>query len=293
MSPEQLSTYGDQIVSALVALAPRVVGSLLVLVIGWRLIGNVGPLLRRAGKKWDPTLLPFLQTVLVWLLRGALLVAVASALGMPVASLMALLGTAGLAIGLALQGSLSNFAGGIMLLIFRPYKVGDLIEAQGNIGIVREIQIFTTTMVNADKKTIIIPNGPMFAGTIINYNVEGIRRIDVSVGIAYSADIDKARQVLMDMMTSHPAVIAEPAPSVEVINLADSAVVLAVRPFAKSSDYWRVFFDTWEFSKKELDRAGITIPFPQRDVHFHNAKPVSLAPEPQLASQASAQSSAE
>ncbi len=273
MKRELLTHYGERLLDALASYAPRVVICLLGLFIGWRLVGRVAGLLQRAGSSWDPTLLPFLQTVASWLLRGALLAGVASGLGLPLASLMAVVGTAGLAIGLALQGSLSNFAGGIMLLIFRPYKVGDLIEAQGNIGVVREIQIFTTTLVNADKKTIIIPNGPMFGGTIINYNVEGIRRIDVTIGISYGSDLDEARRVLMEMMATHPLVLEEPAPSVEVLDLADSSVNLAVRPFAKSSDYWRVYFDTQELGKKALDRASIEIPFPQRDVRVRYPEP--------------------
>ncbi|MEM9687364.1 MAG: mechanosensitive ion channel domain-containing protein, partial [Bacteroidota bacterium] len=188
--------------------------------------------------------------------------------GVKTASFAVIIGAAGLAIGLALQGSLSNFAGGVLIMVFRPFKIGDLVEAQGELGNVKEIQIFTTTLVTPDNKTAIIPNGALSNGNIVNYSAEGKIRVDLIVGISYGSDIKKAREVLMTVMEEDDKVLADPAPGVFVAELADSAVNLAVRPYTTVEDYWDVYFGILEKCKMALDAAQIEIPFPQRDVHI-------------------------
>jgi len=190
--------------------------------------------------------------------------------GIETTSFVAILGAAGLAVGLALQGTLSNFAGGILLLLFRPYKVGDLVETQGRLGEVREIQIFTTILATPDNKMAIIPNGPIMNGEIVNYTALGKIRVDLVMGISYGADIRKAKEVLLQVMNAHPKVLKDPAPFVGVSELGDSAVNLAVRPHADPADYWDVYFDIYEQGKIALDDHNIEIPFPQVDVHMKN-----------------------
>lgn len=223
-------------------------------------------------RKVDPTLIPFVSSVVGWILKAVVFISAASMIGIKTTSFIAILGAAGLAVGLALQGSLSNFAGGVLILIFRPYKVGDVIEAQGEIGSVREIQIFTTTLVNGQNRKIIIPNGPLANGNIKNYTSEENVRVDTVVRIAYDADIDEAKRVLREMCLNIPAVLKDPAPVIEVVELADSSVNLVVRPFTPPATYWDVHFAVMEGAKKALDAAGIGIPFPQRDVHLYEKK---------------------
>jgi small conductance mechanosensitive channel len=224
------------------------------------------------ARKVDETLTPFVVSVVRWALRAAVLISAASIVGIETTSFVAVLGAAGLAVGLALQGSLSNFAGGALLLIFRPYKVGDLVETQGHLGVVKEIQIFTTTLINPNNKRIILPNGAVSNGTIVNLSAEGKLRVDLVVGISYESDIDKAQQILLEVMKSDEKVCEEPAPMVEVLELADSSVNLAVRPHATVENYWAVYFGITKKAKQALDKAGVTIPFPQRDVHLYEHK---------------------
>ena len=169
-----------------------------------------------------------------------------------------------MAIGLALQGSLANFAGGALIMIFKPFKIGDLIEAQGEIGVVKEIEIFTTKLTGLSNKEIIIPNGSLSNGNITNYTAEGTRRVDLTFGVSYDADIKQTKNVLMEVLTSHPKVLKDPAPGVTVSELADSSVNFAVRPWCKSEHYWDVYFEVTENVKLELDKAGIEIPYPHR-----------------------------
>ena len=183
------------------------------------------------------------------------------------------LGAAGLAVGLALQGTLQNFAGGVMILLFKPYEVGHFIEAQGYMGTVQEIQIFTTVLTTPDNRKVIIPNSPLATGSIINYSAMPIRRIDFSFGIAYSDDIDKAKAILLKMAQEDERVLKdENPPQVMVESLGDSSVNLKLRTWVKSEDYWDLFFATTEGAKKKFDAAGISIPFPQRDVHVYEHK---------------------
>ena len=165
---------------------------------------------------------------------------------------------------MALQGSLGNFAGGVLIMIFKPFKIGDLIEAQGEIGVVKEIEIFTTKLTGLSNKEIIIPNGSLSNGNIINYSTEGTRRVDLVFGVSYDSDIKQTKNVIMDVLTSHPKVLKDPAPAVTVLELADSSVNFATRPWCKTEDYWTVYFDVTEQVKEALDSAGIEIPYPHQ-----------------------------
>ena len=191
-------------------------------------------------------------------------------IGIATTSFVAVLGAAGLAIGLALQGSLANFAGGVLILIFKPYGVGDLVEAQGHLGVIKEVQIFNTILLSPNNKRIIIPNGAMSNGSITNFSAEGQLRVDLVIGIAYESDIPMAKNLLLSILTEDSRVLKEPAPLVAVSELADSSVNLVVRPWCNFSDYWTVYFDTTEKAKKILEENGISIPFPQRDIHISN-----------------------
>jgi len=253
--------------------APKLALAIVTLIIGLWIISGVTRLFHASMEKSkvDATLIPFISNLTSWILKLLLFISVASMLGIATTSFIAVLGAAGLAIGLALQGSLSNFAGGVLVMIFKPYKVGDLIETQGHLGVVKEVQIFNTIIVSPHNKQIIIPNGLSSNGSIINYTAEGQLRVDLTVGIAYDADITKAKSVVLDVLTKHDKVLSDPAPFVGVVELADSSVNLAVRPYCKVDDYWTVFFDINEQMKVALDNNNITIPFPQRDVHLTNA----------------------
>jgi small conductance mechanosensitive channel len=220
----------------------------------------------------DSTLTPFLNSIIGWGLKVALLISVASMVGVQTTSFVAVIGAAGLAIGLALQGSLSNFAGGVLILVFRPFSAGDFIQAQGEMGVVKEIQIFVTVLLNPQNRRVILPNGPLANGNIVNFSVEPHVRVDTTVGIAYDADPGKARDLLLDMVKQIPGVLAEPAPTVGIMELGESSVILVVRPYCAPKDYWDVHFELVERTKRTLDDAGIGIPFPQRDVHLWNQK---------------------
>ena len=212
----------------------------------------------------DITLQKFLLNLGSWILKILLFITVISQLGVATTSFAAIVAAAGLAVGLALQGSLANFAGGVLIMIFRPIKIGDLIEAQGEIGVVKEIEIFTTKLTGLSNKEIIIPNGSLSNGNIVNYSTEGTRRVDLVVGVSYDSDIKQTKDVLMNILTSNDKVLKDPKPSVTVLALADSSVNFAVRPWCKTEHYWDVFFETTENVKLELDKAGIEIPYPHR-----------------------------
>ncbi|PPK95892.1 MULTISPECIES: mechanosensitive ion channel family protein [Nonlabens] len=213
-------------------------------------------------RDYDVTLKKFLTSLLKWVLTILLIVTVAGTLGIETASFAAILAAAGLAIGLALQGSLSNFAGGVLILIFKPYKIGDLVEAQGELGVVKEIDILVTKLITPANKLALIPNGPMANGNIINYTAEGKMRVDTTVGIGYGEDMKQAKDALLAMLESNPKVLKDPAPSVNVSELAESSVNLAVRPYCAPEDYWDVYFWTIENTKLVLDREKIEIPYP-------------------------------
>ena len=243
---------------------PKIIGAILIYIIGSWVIKKLTGVLKKVmmKKDYDEALQKFLLNLVSWALKIFLIIMVIGKLGVETTSFAAIIAAAGLAIGLALQGSLANFAGGVLLIIFKPFKIGDLIEAQGITGVVKEIEIFTTKLTTPDNKLAIIPNGAMGNGNIVNYTAEGKIRVDTMVGIGYDEDIKKAKDVLLEVLTSNPKVLKDPAPSVNVANLGDSSVDLAVRPFCAPEDYWDVFFATVEGSKLALDKAGIEIPYP-------------------------------
>lgn len=211
---------------------------------------------------YDESLKKFLLNLIGWVLKILLILTILAKLGIETTSFAAILAAASLAIGMALQGSLANFAGGVLLMIFKPIKIGDLIEAQGELGVVKEIEIFTTKILSPDNKEIIIPNGTLSNGNITNYSTEGKLRVELTIGVGYDEDIKKTKDVLMNVLKSNPKVLEDPAPSVNVSELADSSINFAVRPYASVADYWDVYFGTLEQCKEALDAAGIEIPYP-------------------------------
>ncbi len=249
---------------------PKAIGALLVFWIGSMVIRMISRMFSKVlvKRSVEPTLQRFLSSLVSVGLRILLFVTVIGMLGVETTSFIAILGAAGLAVGLALQGTLANFAGGTLILLFKPYKVGDLIEAQGALGHVKEIQIFTTTLLTPENKLTIVPNGVMANGNIVNYTTEGRIRVDLTVGISYGSNIAKAKETLMKVMQDQPLVLKDPAPFVGVVNLNDSSVDLAVRPHCSPEHYWDVYFTSLENCKIALDEAGISIPFPQRVVHM-------------------------
>lgn len=220
----------------------------------------------------DPTVVSFVSNLTYIALLVFVVLAALNQLGIQTTSFIAIVGAAGLAIGLALQGSLSNFAAGFLMIIFRPFKVGDYIEGAGVAGTVEVIQIFTTQLLTPDNKTVIIPNASLTSGNITNYSVKGTRRVDLVMGIGYDDDIDKAKKIMMDLLTQDERILKDPAPTIGVVELADSSVNFAVRPWVKVQDYWDVYFELTEKIKKSFDAEGISIPFPQRDVHVYEHK---------------------
>jgi small conductance mechanosensitive channel len=230
----------------------------------------VSKLLRQ--RDMDEILVSFLSSILRWVLLLFVIIAALSQLGINTNSLVALLGAAGLAIGLSLQSSLSNFASGVMLIIFRPFTKGDFVEAGGATGVVDNISIFTTTMTTTDNKEIIVPNGAILGGNITNYSARPTRRVDMVFGISYDDDLRKAKQLLEEIIAADDRVLAEPAPVIALGELADSSVNFLVRPWAKSEDYWGLLWDTTETVKLKFDEAGISIPYPQMDVHVNKSE---------------------
>ncbi|WP_438978003.1 mechanosensitive ion channel family protein [Polaribacter sp.] len=261
-----MENYIEDIKDLLFEYAPSVVTALVILIVGLFAIKFIVNSSRKIMDKRgvDITLQKFLLNLGSWILKILLFITVISQLGVATTSFAAIVAAAGLAVGLALQGSLANFAGGVLIMIFRPIKIGDLIEAQGEIGVVKEIEIFTTKLTGLSNKEIIIPNGSLSNGNIVNYSTEGTRRVDLVVGVSYDSDIKQTKDVLMNILTSNDKVLKDPKPSVTVLALADSSVNFAVRPWCKTEHYWDVFFETTENVKLELDKAGIEIPYPHR-----------------------------
>lgn len=225
-----------------------------------------GKLLARS--RYDDMLVDFVKSILHAVLMLVVIIAALDQLGVDTTSLVAIIGAAGLAIGLSLQGSLQNFAAGVMLFVFRPFKAGDYVEAGGASGVVRAISIFTTTITTPDNKQVIVPNGSVYGGNIVNYSAKDTRRVDMVFGIGYADDLRKAKSILEQMVTDDKRILVDPAPQVAVSELADSSVNFVVRPWVKSEDYWGVMFDFTEAVKLRFDAEGISIPFPQMDVHL-------------------------
>lgn len=249
----------------------KIILALVIFYVGRMVVGVVVNSIKKllSARGMDEILVSFLTSIIRWVLLLFVIIAALSQLGINTTSLVALLGAAGLAIGLSLQSSLSNFASGVMLIIFRPFSKGDFVEAGGATGVVQSISIFTTTMTTPDNKVVIVPNGAILGNNITNYSAKDTRRVDMVFGISYDDDIRKAKQILEEIIAADDRVLDEPAPVIALSELADSSVNFIVRPWAKSEDYWALLWDTTETVKLKFDEAGVSIPYPQMDVHFN------------------------
>lgn len=267
-----LEDLSQQIQSLLAIYGLRVVGALAILVIGTLVAKGIRKAVRGIMNRShvDNTLVSFTSSIVYVGVLAFVVIAALGKLGIQTASFVAVLATAGLAVGLALQGSLSNFAAGFLMVVFKPFKVGDYVEGAGVAGSVEEVGIFTTELKSPDNKKIIVPNAKIMGDNIVNYSAKEMRRIDLVARVSYQDDLDKVKKVLQEILNNDTRVLQDPAPTIAILELADSGVKFAVRPWVKTSDYWDVFFATQESIKKQFDAQGITIPFPQQDVHIHN-----------------------
>ncbi|MFD2517786.1 mechanosensitive ion channel family protein [Salinimicrobium flavum] len=268
----EIQNYTEEYARQFIDYLPNLVGAIVLLALGWWaikiFIGYLRKVLNKKGH--DPALKDFFLTLANWGLIILLLVTVIGQLGIKTTSFVALLGAAGLAIGLALQGSLANFAGGVLIILLKPFKIGDWIEVQGISGSVKEISMFYTKLNTFGNQLAIIPNGELSNDNIVNYSGEGIRRDAITIGISYDSNIKQAKDTLVGLLEEQEGILKDPAPAVVVTELADSAVNLSVRFWAKNEDFWDIHFHIIEEAKMRLEAAGISIPFPQRDVHFFN-----------------------
>jgi small conductance mechanosensitive channel len=255
------------------------VTALLILILGIWAARILRSITRRILNKREvePTLVKFGTNILYAVLVVFVVTAALNKIGFQTASIIAVLGAAGLAVGFALQGSLSNFAAGIMILIFHPFRVGDFIEGAGVMGTVEELGIFTTQLKTPDNKAIFVPNGSLAGGNLTNFTKNDTRRMDLVVGVGYGEDVREVRKVLRDIIEEDSRILKDPAPVVAVLELADSSVNFAVRPWVPTSEYWNIYFETMEKIKLRLDEKGIEIPFPQSDVHLRQAAEVTAA----------------
>lgn len=258
-----LALYGLKLIAAIAIL---VIGRIAAKIVR----GAIGKTMTRGNV--DPTLVRFVTNLVYVGLMAFVIIAALGQLGIQTASFVAIIGAAGLAVGLALQGSLSNFAAGVLMIIFKPFKVGDFIEGAGTAGVVEEIGIFTTQLTTGDNKNIIVPNAKISGDNIINYSANATRRLDLTASCSYQDDLDQVRKVLEEILAGDERVLKDPAPTIGVLNLGESSVDFAVRPWVKTADYWPAHFALQEAIKKQFDAVGITIPFPQRDIHVVNEK---------------------
>lgn len=259
-----------KIVDSAASWGPLLAAALATLIIGWIVARILTGILRRVMNRSnvDATLAGFAASLSYIGLMTLVVIAALGKLGVETTSFIAVIGAAGLAIGFALQGSLANFAAGVMLIIFRPFKVGDYVEAGGVAGSVEEIQIFATLFKTPDNRAIVVPNSAITAGTITNYSAKETRRVDMVFGIGYGDDMQKAKSIIADILARDERVLKDPAPTIAVSELAESSVNIIVRPWVKTADYWAVLSGTTEAVKTAFDAQGISIPFPQRDVHM-------------------------
>jgi len=267
MIQQWYTEYSPMLVNYVIAF----VSAILIYWIGGKVAGFISGLVAKAMAKrdLDSIVVNFIKNIVYGVLMTGVIIAALGQVGIQTASFIAVLGAAGLAIGLALQGSLSNFASGVLIIVFRPFKSGDFVEAGGVSGIVEEIKLFSTYIRSGDNKQIILPNSSVTGGAITNYSTKPTRRIDLVIGVSYDADIKHAKQVLTEIVEAHESVLKDPAPVVAVAELADSSVNFVVRPWVKSADYWPTHFDLMETIKIKLDEEKIGIPYPQMDVHVH------------------------
>tara|TARA_R110001583_G_scaffold52293_1_gene162511 strand:+ start:617 stop:1432 length:816 start_codon:yes stop_codon:yes gene_type:complete len=268
MNTEEIA---NQITEMAVLYGPKLIGAILVWIIGGWVIKVIGGVVKSALNKsgTDASLKPFLSGIVNGLLKVMLVITVLGMLGIEMTSFIAIIGALGLAVGLAMSGTLQNFAGGVMILIFKPFKVGDVIEAQGYIGSVSQIQLFNTIMKTPDNKTIIIPNGGLSTSSMINYSTEAKRRVDWTIGVGYGDDLDKARAVIKRLCDEDARILKDPEVFIAVSALADSSVNFTVRAWVNAADYWGVYFEMNEKVYKTFATEGLNIPFPQMDVHIH------------------------
>ena len=266
-----LETIMNKITELTLNYGPKLIAAIAVLIVGlWAIKGITRAVERNIeNRDVDETLKPFLVSLVNILLKAMLVISVLSMLGIQMTSFIAVLGAAGLAVGMALSGTLQNFAGGAMILLFKPFKVGDFIDAQGYTGTVSEIQVFNTVLKTPDNKTVIIPNGGLSNSSMVNFSTEEERRVDWTVGIGYGDDADKARQVIQALCDQDARILKEPELTIAVSELGDNSVNFAVRAWVKSEHYWPVFFEMNENVYKAFDKEGLNIPYPQMDVHVH------------------------
>jgi len=261
---EQLSAYSDRFIDWIFLYGPKLIGAIVVFILGLYLTNWLTRQVTRGMNRrhLDVSLQTFLGSMIGVGLKILLLITVAGMLGIQTTSFIAVIGAMGLAVGLALQGSLANFAGGVLILVFKPFKVGDLIESQGQTGIVSEIQIFNTILLTGENKTVILSNGAVSNNTIINYSRQGTLRVDLSLAVSPTNDIQKGRKVVEYAMVSHPKVLKDPKPTVNILRIGDGMVTLAVRPYAAVADYWDVYFDLQEKLKSGFETNNIAAPMP-------------------------------
>lgn len=267
---QSLEKYTLIAVQYALAHGPRLILAIVTLFVGMRIINGFVTVLdkRMEAKEFDLTLRPFITNILKWLLKALLILSVASMIGIETTSFIAALGAAGLAIGLALQGSLSNFAGGILILIFKPFRVNEVIDAQGNLGSVEKIDILHTYLRTFDNRLIIMPNGALANSNVINLSRKETRRVEISVGVAYGTDLQKARTVILNTLAKDDRIMADPEPTVKFVNFGDSSLDLIIRCWTTTDNLWPVYWDNMEAINNAFNENNIEIPFPQRDLHM-------------------------
>jgi small conductance mechanosensitive channel len=274
MDPDKVNQLFEMGKELLIQYGLKALAAIAIFIIGKMIANWLRKLVIRVMKKADidEIIIGFTSSIAYIGMLAFVVVAALGQLGIQTTSFIAILGAAGLAIGLALQGSLANFAAGFLMIIFRPFKVGDFVEAAGVSGSVQAIHIFTTTLITPDNKTIIVPNGKIGNDNIINYSAQATRRVDLTVGVSYDADLKEVRAILEDIVSKDSRILSDPAHQIAVAELADNSVNFVMRVWVESADYWGVFFDATETVKLRLDEAGIGIPYPQRDVHLYEHK---------------------
>lgn len=270
MNTEEISNFIDHGINTLISYLPSIIAAIVIFILGLWVIKFIKGRVRKVMEKReiDPGVIGFASNILGVVLKIVLFIVVITKLGVETTSFAAILAAAGLAIGLALQGSLSNFAGGVLIIVLKPFKQGNFIEAQGESGTVTDISIFYTMLTTPNNQRVVIPNGQLSNNKVINYSYEPIRRDVVTVGISYDSDIKKAREVLLSILNEDKRTLKDPAPVVFLGGLGDNSVDLSVRYWAKNEDFWGLHFDFMEKLKVDLEAAGISFPFPQRDVHL-------------------------
>jgi len=268
---ELLETVAQWLLQEGINIGKAILMALIIFVVGKWIAGAIKNKLRSTMEKRnvDPALISFGTSIIYYVLMIAVVLAAVQQVGFQTTSLVAVLGAAGLAVGLALQGSLSNFASGVLIIMFRPFKIGDFIDAGGQAGVVQEIGVLVTIMKTPDNKKIIQPNSAIMSGAIVNVTANDTRRVDMTVGVSYSDDLDKVQNIILDVLNADSRVLQDPAPQVVVAEMADSSVNFNVRPWCATGDYWGVFFDFQKTIKQRLDQEGVSIPFPQQDVYMH------------------------